>query len=226
MAIELISVHVPKSGGSSFRRALELAYTPEGIFMDYSDRPLDPASPMNVDPTGFLERSLQKYRGDLQDKRVIHGHFWIKKYDLLTHKCPRIVFLRHPVDRFISHYYFWLNQPRHGHTVHDYILDYKLTLLQSARVPSLRYFYTQHFFRDVDMAFFDFVGFSETSDDDVRKLNRLIGIQFDVGRINTNTYEGYDAVRSKIAEDSATLNLLRDLLADDIRFYESVRNRF
>lgn len=225
MTIELISVHVPKSGGSSFREALQRAYTPERIFFDYADRPLDPVSPMNVDPDGFLASREAAHRGDCLNKRAIHGHFWIKKYDHMPRTCFRTAFLRHPVDRLISHYYFWLGWPRRGHNLQNYILDNRLTLLQCARLPALRYFYTQYFFRDVDLACFDFIGFSETLNADGETLSRLLGTPLAIGRINTNAHQGYDAARRELSEDARTMGLLRDLLADDIRFYEAARAR-
>jgi hypothetical protein len=45
--MELISVHVPKTAGTSFWKVLEQIYGKENIYADYSDKPLDPASPFN-----------------------------------------------------------------------------------------------------------------------------------------------------------------------------------
>lgn len=54
--IELISLHLPKCAGTSFRRALERVYTADSIFYDYKDRSVDQTSAINLDPEGFLER--------------------------------------------------------------------------------------------------------------------------------------------------------------------------
>jgi hypothetical protein len=42
---------------------------------------------------------------------VIHGHYDINFYGDLSRQRPCITFVRHPVERVLSHYYYWLVQP-------------------------------------------------------------------------------------------------------------------
>jgi hypothetical protein len=221
MTLELISVHVPKCGGTSFCKALERAYSKDDVFFDYADRPLDPASPCNMDPDGFLDAQSASLASRVRGKRVAHGHFYIRKYDGVPADCARITFLRHPIDRLISHYYFWLSLRKDGHTLHNYVVDHRLTLLQFARLPLIRHMYTQVFFRDVEMRAFDFIGSIEHLADDTRKLEQVLGKRLEIGRVNTNNHRGYDEQRQGAVDDPRTLAALQDLLADDIRFYES-----
>ena len=219
--IELISLHLPKCAGTSFMRALERVYTADSIYYDYKDRPADPASAINLDPEGFLERHRRHPSPDATHKKVIHGHFYIKKYDDIK-GCARVVFIRHPVERLIAHYYFWLSIAKHGHTLHDYVLDNDISLLQFARIPFMRYFYTRVFFRDVDMKAFDFIGRYENIHQESQRLSRLICKEIVFEHLNRNPHEAYVERYREIMEDRKTVAALRESLAEDIYFYEKV----
>jgi hypothetical protein len=132
-------VHVPKCAGISLRHAFENAFGSDRLYQDYDDRPIDPASPINLDPEGFYERMAKRGNDFLAGKKVIHGHFNIRKYANLSAR-QRVTFFREPVDRTISHYFFWRETARHGHQLHDYVLDNRLTLEEFARLPMIRGF--------------------------------------------------------------------------------------
>ncbi len=99
--LELISIHIPKTAGTSFRLALEQVYG-EGIAR-FDIR------------QGKMELNEQPFTGNrLPDTlQAIHGH--IKYPDLaqaidLSGKPKLITWLREPVDRVVSNYYYLLEQ--------------------------------------------------------------------------------------------------------------------
>jgi hypothetical protein len=222
--LELISVHVPKCAGTSFQQALDRAYTPEAIFYDYTDRPGDPASPMHLDPEGFLRRQRDEVPKVIAGKKVAHGHLYIRKYDGIK-AAHRITFLRHPVDRAISQYFYWLKLARHGHKLHDYFLDNQLSLLEFARLPLVRYLYTRAYFREVDMGIFDFIGSYENIEQNVQKLGTLLGKDLRLERVNVNRSSSYEQRQREIQSDKTTLDQLRASLAEDVAFYETALQR-
>lgn len=113
----------------------------------------------------------------------------------------------------------------HGHTLHNYLLDNQLALLEFARLPFRRYFFTGVFFKGVDMARFDFIGACENLDADMATLGRLLRKPFEVERHNVTEFKGHQDHRRAIRGDEALVASLRDLLADDIRFYEAALAR-
>ena len=218
--LELISVHVPKCAGWSMYQALERVYSHDAILYDHADRPADPMSPMNLDRDGFIKRAQAQAATTLQGKLVVHGHFYVRKYEQIHARC-RITFLRHPVERAISHYYYWLGSERHGHSLQDYVLDRQLSLVEFVHLPFIRFLYTKVFFRDVDMKTFDVIGSCESIEDDVRTVSRLLGKDLTLQRTNTNPFESYGQKQRDILADSKVRGALHDALAEDIRFYES-----
>ncbi|HZV08831.1 MAG TPA: hypothetical protein VFF94_03700, partial [Novosphingobium sp.] len=174
--LELISLHVPKCAGSSLRAALAAAYAGAGegaFWADYADRPGNPASAFQLDPAGY-HAAMAGWAPPV-GARAVHGHFHPGKYRRHGAGALKAVFLRHPVSRLISHYRFWQALPRHGHLLHDYMLDTGLDMEGFARLPLQRHFYTGLYLRDVDMGWFDFIGLQEHYAGDVARLAALLG---------------------------------------------------
>lgn len=213
MSVELISVHAPKCAGRSLITALATAYGAESLHLDYADHLGDPVSRYNIDPDGIRTEWQQSNHNDLANKRVIHGHFNLTKYASLSADIPRITFLRHPVERTISHYFYWQRLPRVNHALHDYCIDQKLDLLSFCRLPLIRYFYTHVMFRWVPMEKFDFVGCFENLTQDVVKLGSYLGVELMLGHENAGLAEEKTVDRSLRME-------LNQLLTKEIDFYQ------
>lgn len=208
--IELISVHVPKCAGTALASALRRAYGADAVLTDNTETPGHPTSPVNLDPIGYFEGFQRDGYPFLRGKRVVHGHFHIRKYESVA-GCLRTTFLRHPVDRLISHYRYWLRHPRRGHPLHHYMLDEHLDVVRFAQLPMLRHFYSRTFFGGVRRETFDFIGAVETMDRDVQRLAIRIGQPLTLTIENRTPGDASEApdIRQR----------LEALLADDIQFY-------
>lgn len=107
----MISVHVPKTGGTSFHRILEYFHG-EGFQLDYPWVP----RPVIMDDTA-LRGSDEEIRQALQGIHCIHGHFDVGKYMRLMGidgiDPVFVTWLRDPVERTISAYHYLrsLNKP-------------------------------------------------------------------------------------------------------------------
>jgi hypothetical protein len=224
--VEVISVHVPKCAGASLFRIFQAAYGSEHIYRDYVDRPVDPTSPMNLDREAFFQRAATAGFGFLDGKRIVHGHFNIRKYEGVRARL-RVTFLRDPVERTISHYYFWQTLPRSGHVLHDYVLDHRLSLADFARLPLIRDFYSLVFFGGVAMEQFDFIGFHNRLEHDFVALLTLLGLDRRPLPIeNANSSAAYRSERERVSQDHALLHSLRDALSGDIAFYDKIREKW
>jgi Sulfotransferase family len=220
--LKLIFVHIPKSGGTSLRAAVTEFFSRDLVLADYEDRPNDPISPMNIDPQGFLDRCRQQNALTLANKAVVIGHFWIAKYDGVAADL-RATILRDPITRAISQFFFWPAQNTNN-ALHQYVISNHLTFMEFARIPRVNSLYTSIYFRDVDMVQFDFIGtYDRLAQDWTQTLARM-GIDPALPRRELNRTidldTEYDARRSEILQDHRMMAQLRDLFADDLRFYE------
>lgn len=101
--IEIISLHIAKSGGKSFYKILQDQYgerlDPRNRRRDFMDIPKEKSlNPENIPP----------------HINVIHGHLWYLHIQHLHQMYqPKIItWLREPVERVISNYYFLMSRIR------------------------------------------------------------------------------------------------------------------
>ena len=221
-----VFAHTPKCAGSSVTRSIVEAVGSRNVQLVH-DRLFEPTVAFNIDPEGFLESFKRDIAANPPSVQFIMGHLYIRKYEDVE-DCFRFTFLRDPVDRLISNYYFWRQpdrRPAEKHHLFDYVRDNDLSLLQFARLPYMRWFFTKMFFRDVKMASFDFVGFQEDFDSDVHRLSNALDVPLEVKQVNTGIYDGDASRREALRADRHLLAELRGLLKDDIEFYAQLLQR-
>ncbi len=101
----LISLHMPKTAGGSFLKALE-GHFGDALLKDYDNPMHVPAFERNLHA---LQESISNGKRELKDFNCIHGHFLPLKYLLYSvrQRATFITWIREPVERLLSHYYFW-----------------------------------------------------------------------------------------------------------------------
>ena len=100
----LLSIHISKTAGNSFREALMNSYGAERVLRDYGDW-------VGFDEPFANRRREQRHaamrvrRDELIDKYdVIHGHFVADKYIGLFPEAEFISFFRDPCQQIVSHW--------------------------------------------------------------------------------------------------------------------------
>jgi hypothetical protein len=194
--VELISVHIPKTAGMSFRNVLEQVYEPEKILLDH-DFPFDGSN---------IESEI----------RVIHGHFWVSKYAGYFEAAKRIVWFRNPIYRVLSHYFFLKTHP--GPEVRPDLAV--LGLLEFAEHPQIRNTMSQ-FTQGVDPEDFYFIGIQEFFAEDLTDLSGMLGWNsFKQSVTNSNRYPEYTGHLYKILESREILKKLMISNSEDVELYE------
>jgi hypothetical protein len=89
-------LHIPKTGGTTFRYIVDHHFGPENIITYYNQ------------PSVQLLDNLDVHLKVHPNYQAIIGHFSFGLHKKLTRPAPYITFLRHPVARTISHYKEWL----------------------------------------------------------------------------------------------------------------------
>lgn len=218
--LDLIFVHVSKTGGTSVMLAMLEHFGAEAVALDYEDRPLHPLSDARLDPVGYLARWHGSGYPHVEGKRAVVGHLWLRKYDPVEARI-RATVLRHPISRALSHYHFWLASGSE-HPVVSLVRRHNLSFLEFAQLPFIRHFYTEGIFRDVDMNAFDYVGDHATLRTDWPTVMQRLGLSSPPIAANktADLSAGYAERLAEVQDDPVQMAKLRDIFADELRFYE------
>lgn len=206
----IMSVHLPKAGGSSMRVSLAQQFGNRALF-DYGRGPLGPQAHV-IEP--LVPPGIE----------LVHGHFRPVRWAGAAPDAYWFTFLRHPVDLLLSFYFFWRTMPYEGLPLHRRFLDEQPDIESFAAWPPIQRLSSETFFGGQDMERFDFIGFHETRAVDMPRLNAAAGLRLESGRHENQTNSGHDE-RAAIKADAGTMGRLNDILHDDVTFYDRVRER-
>lgn len=214
----LISVHLPKTAGSSFRAVLEQVFG-RRLVLDYGDLPIN--TPKNLRQVKALDDAGKLTALDLTNVDCIHGHFLPRKYLPLrnTHEAIFATWLREPLSRAISHYNFWKRtyDPAAAPPLQRRVCEDCWSLEKFCFSEELRNFYTQ-FLWDFPLELFDFVGVTECFAEDLSFFSGCF-LQLDtssVPRLNTAPISEPYAIL-----DTGFRERFEDFHAEDYRIYRT-----
>lgn len=167
----LVSVHLPKTAGTSFSSALQSRYGARYL-ADYGDLPMHSARLQRH--ASAIAHALSLRGSVMADTDCIHGHFLPAKFRMagLRRRVGYLTWVRDPVERIASHYHFWrrdydgsdpLQPMRNRMLAEDWSLE------RFALGPEFRNLYRQYLWR-FDPSLFDFVGITEHYEDDLDRL--------------------------------------------------------
>jgi hypothetical protein len=163
----IISLHLPKTAGSSFKASLQQHFDHK-MLLDYADLPIN-TPPFQRNQNAMIS-GLQNAERNFEESECIHGHFMPAKYLLLDSIKPLtfVTWLRHPVERVVSHYYFW--QRRYcpeDPPLHKRIVEEKWSLERFCLSNEMQNLY-QQFLWGFPLHNFDFIGITEHYEEDFR----------------------------------------------------------
>ncbi len=198
----ILSVHIPKTAGVSFRQILAELYQ-EDILLKYWQM---------TDARGQVVSCVPGH------VRCIHGHFHPQA---LLPEFPRarlVTWVRDPVERVISSYYHRLRSPDWLHPVDRELHARKLSLVEFAALDLMRNEMTR-FFGDKKPEDFAFIGRTEQFDSSLDEFLRLFGFSH-VSSRRENCNPGRTAERYPV--DDATRGEIAALNERDILIHEKI----
>lgn len=199
--LEIISVHVPKTAGTTFGNILQQVYGVERVFFDYAWN--DPA--LEIKP----------------EVKAVHGHFPASKYKDLPDTVKRIAWIRNPVERLISHYFYWQHIPisKRAGNLHRYVIENNIKLIDFAKIPEIRN-HISNLYIDIDINEFYFIGIQEYFEEDFNQLSNLLGFpKITLTQKNPNPLEAYKQFKQS-PNYQETLDKLADINAQDMELYQ------
>jgi len=198
--VELLSIHVPRSGTSTFKKLLQKLYGKSSIMYAYDETKL---------------QAIREGKELALNTRVLHGPFSASQE--LKNQFPDaklITWLRDPVQRAISHYYYWKDIPPHGNPDHDLFLTKTYTIEAFVEEFSI-HLQVMSLFQSFEVSDFDFIGIAENYTSEIIELAQLM---------EWKSYPNYRLYLNKNKTiDHTTEMRLKELLKDEIAIYEQAK---
>jgi len=207
---ELISLHIPKTAGTSFRNILKSVYGDKNVIR------------FDINIKGVVRLNEDIYLGKkLPSTQVIHGHF---QYEMLTStfQLPEhykfITWVRDPVKRVISNFYYLesrlkeiLNEDQKNLNI---LSKMQRSLIEYARVDINRNRQSK-FLKGKPLDTFDFIGIQEYFPEEILRLSAILGWKAIPDVLFHNKTEG-----GSIETAPEILDEIRELNLDDILLYQ------
>lgn len=204
--LEVISVHIPKTAGTTFGQVLAQVYGDPQVFFDNPQ--LD-----CINQIPAIEPQI----------RAIHGHFPASKYAGYFPDAKRIVWLRHPINRLLSHYFYLksFSEVHNNDPIHRLVVEQQISVVEFAKQVGM-FNVLSGFTEGLSLVDFYFVGIQEYFVDDLRDLAMMMGWQqFDVvGSFNHNPHREYKSCRLDVLADIEIMRELFSILSQEVEIYQ------
>lgn len=215
--MKLVSVHVPKVAGLSFQKHLTHLFGKRVIWdYNHTDRP-------DYKPEKPSPRLLAQLRTN--KTTVIHGHLFLSKY----HHIPglqRAMWFRDPVQRLLSHYYYWLRSPDMDHPNCQKLHERGLSVMSFAELPELQNVFTR-FLDGEPLKELNWVGLLEDYQASIDLFYAMYAIGQDPHELKA--YQNKNAGRGdkeKYSLDRITTEAIEKLNAKDMDLYALANLKF
>jgi hypothetical protein len=205
-------VHIPKTGGTSFRKAFEVLVGSSNVYYDYSGDSIITSDVIkqlkyiNEDPYSFNTSEIAD-----KDLALICGHVNIVDYANLILPENIFTFIRNPVERVISHY-------QHSQRKRTY-------------TGSLSNFCQQERFRNIQhkmlngypLGAIGFIGITEEFNKSLEQLQNKYNLTLPTLKLNKNTDK---SINEQYIVDPETISLIKSMNQLDLILYRRAQVLF
>jgi len=202
----LVSVHIPKCAGTSFRHVLHSLYGDRAwdnygaVFTRGEARP-------GIVPAGTV---------------CVHGHFLADAFDDVCPERELITWLRHPVERVVSNYFHFLRAPDMRDDCCRALHERKLSLLEFADLEWMRN-ESSRYLAGKPIDDFGFVGIVEHFSESLRHFSGRFGRGRSLPEPMDNVNPWRKAPNYALSHGEYAHILVRNAL--DVRLYQQALDR-
>ncbi|NJK38977.1 MAG: sulfotransferase family protein [Oscillatoriales cyanobacterium SM2_3_0] len=200
-------VHIPKTGGTSFRTEIESKLK---CVFEYGKNPKT---------SDLIRQTLEKrgigesFSGKFLLSRILkqfYGHFPISKYLPYLGKDSKVVtFLRDPIQRTMSTYRHFCRHYGYQGSLLNFISNPAFSNEQFKKVDGL------------DLRKFFFVGITEKYNESIQLFNQMTGLEIQNIRVNVNSDKD---LKSKYEIEEEHIQILEKINQRDIELYRQAKD--
>jgi hypothetical protein len=223
MGTFIVSLHMPKTGGTTFAH-----FIPKIVryhFLDYKDKPLaDGYEKRKLDNchTDYINmlRILKLFEVSPKEIVIVHGHFFVTKYITVFPDAKLVTWLREPVQRVISSYYEWQRWPDMDHSECRKMVEEKMSLEEYVCMEKTQNLCTR-FLNKVSIREFSFVGITEKFDKSIQLFKSMF-----LPELKDVEYSRKNEGDKKPRVSKQTRQMIAEYNKDDIELYKESKSKF
>lgn len=157
----VVSVHIPKTGGTSFSSILSAVYQ-QNLWVNYDQQ--------------WSRADIRK--GDIPyHVECVHGHFEYDAFDTVFSDISKITWTRDPIERTLSLYQYILKNPDINNKTTFYVYEKQLLLEEFIELPWVQN-QSMNYLKDSQPYDFHFVGFLDTFQKSLEKCAEVLNWAF------------------------------------------------
>ncbi|HEY5079507.1 MAG TPA: sulfotransferase family 2 domain-containing protein [Opitutaceae bacterium] len=202
----IISVHVPKTAGTSFRLVLD-EICGARIWYNYGTIFSKGQAKAELVPSGVS---------------FIHGHFLADAFDELFPARQLVTWVRHPVERLVSNYHHFLRTPDMRDDCCRALHERKLSLREFSDLDWMKN-ETSRYLANKPVGDFDFIGISERFDESIHQFCEAFGFREAAGLQRENVNPDRKAERYELSQGDREHILGRN--EADLEWYDQAVRR-
>lgn len=193
-------IHIPKTAGTSFRRAAEKYFPEKSIIRNYGPKSPETQEGIRLLDLGKDQYPLVRFMNSVSWDFYC-GHVNFNETCAFSQVNRVVTFVRDPVEQVISHFSHFKRWYGYQKSIEDFVQARTTQNLQSKYLSS------------VDIRMLGLVGITEKFDESVEIFNKTFDCQFEVMHQNAND------LRKEYDKDLKAL--IRECNQDDLILYEN-----
>lgn len=203
-------IHIPKTAGTSFRKALEDRYD---VIGDYGDNPKHTSQ--YVQQYVYDENSPLGLKNELNKRSNtwLTGHVSLIKYSDMVSARHIIAFVRNPIQQVISHYNHYVALHGFKGGIEDFLKKPMASNFQRKNLNPL------------PLGLIGYVGLTDYYDESIELINDYYGLNLDVKNANVNNKKTIEkeAISIDLQKQITELNLLDIACVEQAHFLHHQR---
>ncbi|MEB3343450.1 methyltransferase domain-containing protein [Okeania sp.] len=206
--VEVISIHVPRTGGTAFKNVIRQVYSSEEIFFDYPHK-----GPIR-------NRMLSKPKPEV---KIIHGHFPAPKYNQKFPGSKKIIWLRDPIKRLISLYFFWKSWQiliANDEQSLKNNQEASLSFIEFVEQPEMQNLIKLNFLQNERLKDFYWVGIQDFFAEDLHQLSVMLNwADYELETQKSNPYPEYKLLTKEVLSNQEIVDKISAMNQEDIEIY-------
>ena len=205
---DLLSIHIPKTAGRTFREILKSQYGDDKV--------------LSLDHHYLAKRNEVLLDYPTQHYPVVHGHLPYSMISTVsTSSSKYITWLRQPVERVLSNYYFYCTIEFPNLQKND--PDKELIPLHKFIRRRQRRNLISAYLKGINLEDFFFVGFQETFASDIQVLGQKLDWRIDQSLLELRVNDNKKARTKMPAPSTEVIEAIKTYNQEDIFLYEKAQ---